>query len=407
MAEPVDMMVMACQDPSCDFKPMKMKRRPLGDEDVLIDMVYCGVCHTDLHIAANHVGGLQATVYPCVPGHELVGVCTRVGSRVTKVKVGDHVGVGCMVDSCMKCAGCKKGNENLCRKQNTATYQGKDLHGRAATYPTGGVTMGGYCTKMVVHEHFAILIPKNYPLASAGPVMCAGVTMYEPLRYWKAGPSSKVAIVGLGGLGMTGIKVAKAMGCQVTAISRGEKKKALAEKSGADGFISSTSPEQMEAARQSFDLVLDTIPTEHDYMQCQKLAAVDGKCVLIGISNAFGGAILVDAITGGRSTMSASMIGGAQSTQEIIDLCAKHNIVLDHKICPVWELGKIYEELDSSNDQGLRYVLDLKNTLNEDAEAKCTAPPPKLSTPETAPSLRGIFGECFSMLFVHWNLKKI
>ncbi|CAJ1382253.1 unnamed protein product [Effrenium voratum] len=408
--EPVDMMVMACQDQTCDFKPMKMQRRPLGDEDVLIHMAYCGVCHTDLHIAANHAKNVQPTVYPCVPGHELAGVCIAVGPKVTKVKVGDHVGVGCMVDSCLKCSACKKGEENMCRKVNTATYQGKNTHGRAASFPAGGVTVGGYCTKMVVHEHFAILIPKNYPLELAGPVMCAGVTMYEPLRYYKAGPGTKVGIVGLGGLGITGIKIAKALGCHVTAISRGEKKKALAMKVGADSFVSSTSEEQMAGAGKSFDLTLNTIPGPHDHTPYQKLAKVGGKCVLLGAHSAMiAAAVLVDPITGGRSTMTGSMIGGIKATQEVVDLCAKHQIMLEHKVVPVWEVNTVFEALDKANDEGLRYVLDLKKTLHENTAAMCTLPPPQLSEPDprTTVSVGRILSSCFSMLFVHWGCRRI
>lgn len=403
MAAPVDLLCMACQDDTCDFKPLKVQRRPVGDEDVLIDMKYCGVCHTDLHIAANHTQGLQKTLYPCVPGHELAGVCTQVGSKVTKIKVGDHVGVGCMVDSCLNCVACQKGDENMCRKQNTATYQGDDKHGRAATYPVGGKTIGGYSTKMVVHERFAILIPKSYPLECAGPIMCAGITMYEPLKVYKAKAGSKVGIVGLGGLGLTGIKIAKALGCSVTAISRGEGKRAMAAQCGADSYIASSSSEQMAAGAKSFDLILDTIPSYHDIKPYQRLVTEEGKLVILGLSSLLLAGLAVDALTGGRSTVTASGIGGIANTQEVINLCDKHKILPPVKVCPVHELNRIYELLDSTNDAGLRYVLDLEGSLNESTLEKCTLPPPKLGTPVANPTLGGIVSDCFSMLSLHWG----
>jgi uncharacterized zinc-type alcohol dehydrogenase-like protein len=199
-----------------------------------VDMVYCGICHTDVHTAAGHLSALGMKRYPCVPGHELAGVCTAVGKNVSRVKVGDHVGVGCMVDSCMNCSACQRGEEQKCSKQ-VGTYGAKDNgSGRAATGPVGGGTMtpahtiGGYTTQMVVHEKFAIIIPKEYPMEYAGPVMCAGVTLFDPLRRYKAKPGSKVAVVGLGGLGQMGVKIANAMGCVVTVVSRSPAKEKFA-----------------------------------------------------------------------------------------------------------------------------------------------------------------------------------
>eukprot|EP00933_Yihiella_yeosuensis_P066190 TRINITY_DN7032_c0_g1_i2.p1 TRINITY_DN7032_c0_g1~~TRINITY_DN7032_c0_g1_i2.p1 ORF type:complete len:403 (-),score=73.44 TRINITY_DN7032_c0_g1_i2:551-1759(-) len=396
--QPVDVLCMACNDPSAEFSAQKFQRRPLGDEDVLIDMKYCGVCHTDIHIAANHAAGIQGTVYPCVPGHELAGVCIQVGSKVTKVKVGDHVGVGCMVDSCMNCVACTRGDENYCRKQNTGTYQADDNHGRAATYPAGGKTMGGYTSKMVVHEHFAIIIPQSYPLEYAGPVMCAGITLYEPLKVYKAGVGTKVGIIGVGGLGLTGMKIAKALGCEVTAISRGDKKKSIATEAGATKFLNSTSESEMAAAAGTFDLVLNTVPVEHDHSQYQKLVASGGKHVILGFTSALIGNLLGCGITGDNGPLTASGIGGIKNTQEVIDLCDKHKIFPSIKVCPVTDLGTIYTALDSNNDDGVRYVLDLAGTLKEGAQST----KPTLSPPAALPSLGGVFCELFNHVKLRW-----
>lgn len=305
---PIETLCMACEDADCNFRPMNLLRRPLGDNDVLIEMKYCGVCHTDLHFAANHMKGVLKTTYPCVPGHELAGICTAVGKSVTRVSVGDHVGVGCMVDSCLECKACKRGEEQMCVKQ-VATYQGKDFSGRAATYPAGGKTLGGYTTRHVVDERFAIIIPKSFPLEAAGPVMCAGVTMFDPLMRQGAKAGTRVGIVGLGGLGMLGIKLAKALGCVVTAISRTEGKLDIARKAGATEFVVSTDARQMAGARRSLDLILNTIPTQHDYEPYSRLLASGGKQVLLGISPAFAAALVVGLATGGRSKVIASGIG--------------------------------------------------------------------------------------------------
>eukprot|EP00928_Gymnodinium_smaydae_P072492 TRINITY_DN55845_c0_g1_i1.p1 TRINITY_DN55845_c0_g1~~TRINITY_DN55845_c0_g1_i1.p1 ORF type:complete len:404 (+),score=65.25 TRINITY_DN55845_c0_g1_i1:71-1282(+) len=401
MADPVDVICMACDDASAQFTAKKFQRRAVGDEDVLLDMKYCGVCHTDVHIAANHAAGFNATVYPCVPGHELAGICVQVGSKVTKVKVGDHVGVGCMVDSCLSCVACERGDENYCRKMNTGTYQGDDNHGRAATYPEGGKTIGGYTSKMVVHQHFAILIPKTYPLECAGPVMCAGITLYEPLKVYKAGPGTRVGVVGVGGLGLTGIKIAEALGCEVTAISRGNKKKAIAAENGATGFINSLSTKEMTDAVQSLDLVLNTVPTEHDHSVYQKLVAPGGKQVILGFTNALLGNLLGCAITGDNGPLTSSGIGGIKNTQEVIDLCDKHKIYPSVKVCPVTDLGKIYTALDASNDDGVRYVLDISGSLKEGAAST----PPTIKEPVKAISMGGVFSELFNHLFLRYGCR--
>jgi len=392
---------MACHDPACDFKPLKMQRRPVGDFDVLLDMKYCGVCHSDLHIAANHLKGVSPTEYPCVPGHELAGVCIQVGSKVSKVKVGDHVGVGCMLDSCKNCSNCKKGEEQKCSKQ-VGTYNGKDYHGRATSHPPGRSTLGGYTSKFVVHEDFAILIPKDYPLEAAGPVMCAGITMYDPMRCYGVKEGHNVGIIGLGGLGQMGIRVAKALGAKVTAISRSSGKEAFAKECGADDFIVSSSAEDMKKHEGALDLILNTIPVYHDYCQYNMLSKKKGgKHVLLGLHAGLAGAMLANSMTFGGSRLMHSGIGGIPATQEVMDLCAKHKIMLKTEIVPCKDINKVYEALDSNNDGGVRYVLDIEKTLNEKTEEECTLPPPNLHAPDSSGLLSpgGALKEAMWILF--------
>mmetsp|Transcript_83601 Transcript_83601/g.135547 ORF Transcript_83601/g.135547 Transcript_83601/m.135547 type:complete len:394 (+) Transcript_83601:1-1182(+) len=378
---------MGCTDEKCDFKPMPMQRRPVGEEDVLIDMVYCGICHTDLHTAAGHLGGIGMKKYPCVPGHELAGICTAVGSKVTLVKVGDQVGVGCMVDSCLNCAACKRGEEQMCSKQ-VGTYGATDKSGRAATYPAGGHTLGGYTTQMVVHERFAIIIPANYPLKFAGPVMCAGVTLYDPLRRYKATTGTRVAIVGLGGLGQMGVKVAKAMGCVVTVVSRSMSKEKFARECGAQAFLASSDDAQMLAAAKSFDLVMNTIPSEHDYNMYTKLVAAGGKHIILGLNSGLVGAILTDTVVLGNSKVKASAIGSIEATRKVIELCNEHKIYPDIKIVRAEEINDVFTKLDSNNQDGVRYVLDIKGSLNAATASKCTAAAPTIQpSPGITPGL--------------------
>jgi len=377
MTEAVDAICMACADESCDFKPMRFQRRPLGPQDVLIDMKYCGVCHSDLHTAANHMAGVgRVTSYPCTPGHELAGICSAVGSEVSKIKVGDQVGVGCLVDSCGDCERCKEGQENKC-KQSVSTYNGADQSGRAASHPPGQKTIGGYCTKMVVNERFAILIPPDYPLDCAGPVMCAGITVYDPLKAQGAKQGTRVGVIGLGGLGLMGIKLAKALGCKVTAISRSKTKEALAKQSGAELFVVSEDAESMLEAAESLDLILNTIPTSHDWGVYQALLDADGRQVLLGAHAGTAAAMFAKRVKP-QMSVTNSLIGGILNTQEVIDLCAREKIYPDIEVVPVQKLGEVYTALDAANDTGKRYVLDLEGSLNDKAFDSCTAPPPNL-----------------------------
>lgn len=376
-SEPLNVLCMGCADSSCSFKPMRLQRRAPNDDDVVIEMRYCGICHTDLHTAAGHLKTLGLAGYPCVPGHELAGVCVWVGKNVTKFQVGDHVGVGCMVDSCQKCAACKRGEEQMCTSQ-IATYGGVDKSGRAATYPPNTKTLGGYTDKHVVHQNFAIKIPKDYPLEAAGPVMCAGVTLYDPLKRYGAKEGTRVAIVGIGGLGDIGIRIAKAMGCYVAAVSSTPSKEALAKTSGADAFICSSDAANMKDHYGKYDLVLNTIAVEHDYTVYSNLLGRGGKHIILGLNSALVGGFVTNAIVCG-SKIKASGIGSIAATQEVINLCAKNGIKPEIKLIGVEEINNVYEILDSKNIGGLRYVIDIA-TLNESAFAKCeNLAPPKLS----------------------------
>ena len=366
---------MGCNDASCSFEPMRLQRRQPTEYDVVIDMKYCGVCHSDLHFAAGHLEDQWGKIErPCVPGHELAGVVKEVGSAVTKFKVGDHIGVGCMVDSCMDCAGCNQGFEQNCSKM-VLTYAGPDWSGRAAT-PNRTTTLGGYTTVMVVHERFGIQIPKGFPLEMAGPVMCAGITMYDPMKVYGAKEGSKVGIVGLGGLGVTGLKIGKALGCEIWAISRSEGKRSFAmDKCGASGYIASGDEKQLETHKASFDLIINTIPKDHDTSIYTRMCKSSGHHVLLGLhATAFAAQRLGSF---GRKVR-FSIIGGIPNTQEVMDLCAKHKIYPEIEVHSVTELNRIYEKLDSSNDSGKRYVLDIQGTLNDATFSKSMGAPTKL-----------------------------
>mmetsp|Transcript_94344 Transcript_94344/g.197025 ORF Transcript_94344/g.197025 Transcript_94344/m.197025 type:complete len:407 (-) Transcript_94344:810-2030(-) len=401
---PVDVLCMACEDSSCDFKPVKMQRRPVGPEDVLIDMKYCGVCHSDLHVAANHwAAGGMPTKYSCVPGHELAGVCIAVGEKVTKVKVGDHVGVGCMVDSCLECKECLAGNEQKCKKM-VQTYNQEDRSGRAATYPQGGHTLGGYTSKFVVHEKFSIVIPKSYPLECAGPVLCSGVTMYEPMKVHGVTKDSHVGIVGLGGLGGMGIKLAKALGCKVSAITRSFAKEKMAKDLGADNVVASTDDESMLANEKSMDLIINTIPSGHNWGAYQGLLKKGGKQVLLGIHSGFAAAFVAAQIrkySCSDCTVVSSAIGGIKTTEEVLALCAKNNIYPEVEVVPITKLSEVYTMLDAANDSGKRYVLDIEKTLTDEALTSYSAVPPTLGPNPSNLNPAGIFKDLTKILFCY------
>jgi uncharacterized zinc-type alcohol dehydrogenase-like protein len=361
---------------------------------------YCGICHSDLHTAAGHLSGLGLSAYPCVPGHELAGVVAAVGAKVTKVKPGDHVGVGCMVDSCLSCAACRRGEEQKCMKV-TMTYGGKNNNGRAA-YPASAPqhTLGGYCSRMVVHEHFAVVIPKSYPLEYAGPVMCAGITLFDPLRRYGATKGTRVCVIGIGGLGQMGLRLAKALGCKVTAVTRSAAKASFAkDECSADAVIVSSDAAAIKAASKSMDLILNTVPVEHDFYAYTSMLAPGGKQIMLGLSTGLIAGMVVDGIVCGGSRIKGSGIGGIESTQAVIDLCAQNGIKPAIKVIPVEGINRAYEALDASNDSGERYVIDLAGSLNEGAVERCkAAAPPKFGPPPPTMSACSIIGQINYML---------
>ena len=392
--KPIDTLCLCATDPSCKFSVSKFQRRPMGEEDVVIKMKYCGVCHSDVHAAASQL--LKKTKYPITPGHELAGVAIAVGNRVTKFKVGDHVGVGCMVDACLECKECEVGNEHKCKKGMVGTYGGKDKYGRAKTFPEDeGTIMGGYTSVHVVHERFAVLIPKSYELKYAGPVMCAGITMYDPLKIHGVTKGTNVGIVGLGGLGEMGLKLANVMGANVYAISRSPGKKDYAIKCGADQFIVSTNSEDIKKHKGTLDLILNTVPFYHDYNFYKQLLNKSGKQVILGLHAGIAAALIAPKIVPCCKTrLVMSGIGGMVNTQEVIDLCAKHSIYPEIEVVPVWEINSVYQKLDSENKTGLRYVLDLENTLNEAAVQQVQeAAAPRMAPSRTHFTLGGVVKE--------------
>jgi len=391
----IDAWCMACDDGSCNFTPRIMPRRAVGDNDVLIDMKYCGVCHSDLHTAAGHMDKIQKTKYACCPGHELAGIVSAVGAKVTKFKVGEQVGVGCLVDSCQNCTACKNGEEQKC-KRSVGTYNAPDKNGRAFS-PTG-YTLGGYTNSFVVDENFAIRIPDSYPLEYAGPVMCAGITMYDPMQKFGVKKGTRVGIVGLGGLGQMGCRLAKALGAEVSIITRSISKKEFAEELGADHFIVSTDSKNMAESNASLDLIINTVPAYHDYTVYHPLLAKGGQQTILGLHSGFGGTLVANKVTFGKCRSKPSMIGGIKATQEVMDLCAKNDIKLKIETVPVEQLNSIYEKLDSNNDEGIRYVLDI-STLNEQAVKKCTAPAPKLNPNFEQMSIGQILKEAAWLVF--------
>jgi len=331
------------------FKPYSFERRDPLPQDIDIDILYCGVCHSDLHTARNEWGG---TLYPCVPGHEIIGTVHRVGSRVTKFKPGDRVGVGCMVNSCRTCENCRKGLENYCLNNHTLTYNSPDPE----TGPNFH-TFGGYSKRIVVNEDFVLRIPENLDLAAAAPLLCAGITTYSPLRHWKAGPGKKVAVAGLGGLGHMAVQLAHAMEADVTMITTSPSKKADAEKLGAHHVIIAKNADEMAKAAGSFDLIIDAIAADHDINAYTGLLKLNGTLVLVGAPEkplAFQAFSLILQ----RRSIAGSVIGGIAETQEMLDFCGKHNITAAVEIIRADQIDHAYERMMKS-DVKYRFVIDM------------------------------------------------
>ncbi|TGL62999.1 NAD(P)-dependent alcohol dehydrogenase [Leptospira sarikeiensis] len=327
--------------------PFTFDRREAKDEDVVIDIKYCGICHSDIHQARDEWGG---SIFPMVPGHEITGVVSKVGSKVTKFKVGDKVGVGCFVDSCRECQYCKSGLEQFCEGGMSATYNGREQDKKTPTY-------GGYSDKIVVAQDYVLRIPDNLPLDAAAPLLCAGITLYSPLAHWKAGPGKKVAIIGLGGLGHMGVKIAHALGAEVTVLSQSNKKEADAKRLGADHFYATSEKNTFTKLRGSFDLIINTVSMSMDWNLYLSLLRVDGSMVVVGVPEdqvPIGAFSLI----GGRKSLAGSLIGGIQETQEMLDFCGKHNITSDIELIPIQKVNEAYERVVKS-DVRYRFVIDI------------------------------------------------
>lgn len=334
---------------TADLKPLTIERRGVTANDIEIDILYCGVCHSDLHTARNDWGG---TVYPAVPGHEIVGRITKVGAAVSKFKVGDIAAVGCMVDSCGECSSCKQDLEQYCIPGFTGTYNGKDKY-------LGGRTFGGYAEKIVVNEHFVLKVPENLDLAAVAPLLCAGITTWSPLRHWKVGKGSSVAVTGLGGLGHMAIKLAKALGANVTLFSRTPEKEKDALALGADEVIISTDSTQMASVKGKFDLIIDTVPSIHDINPYIPTLNLNGTLVLVGYLGGLDPMLNTVQLIMGRKSVAGSLIGGIAETQEMLDFCGKHNIVSEIELIKMPAINEAYERMLKS-DVRYRFVIDMK-----------------------------------------------
>lgn len=337
----------AAQHREAPLAPFKFERRALRPNDVAMQILYCGVCHSDLHQARDDWGFSR---YPIVPGHEIVGRVTEVGSQVTRYKVGDAVAVGCMVDSCQQCDQCRKGEEQLCRENNTQTYNSLDRITREPTY-------GGYSKHLVVREEFVLRVPDGLDLAKAAPLLCAGITTYSPLRTWNAGPGSHVAVIGLGGLGHMAVKLAAGLGADVTVLSRTPDKLDDARALGADKLLVSSDAKAMAAARSSFDLIIDTVPVRHDVSPYMSLLDVDGTLVIVGQVGPIDEQLTVPFILG-RRRLAGSPIGGIAQTQEMLDFCAKKNILPECEMIRMDQINEAFERMQRS-DVRYRFVIDM------------------------------------------------
>jgi alcohol dehydrogenase (NADP+) len=345
----------AARDPHSPLAPFSIERRDPGPHDVQIEILYTGICHSDLHQARDDWGG---ALYPMVPGHEIVGKVVKVGAQVTTLKVGDFAGVGCMVDSCRRCSACVEGLEQYCEHGATLTYNSRERDYSSKDRDSGKLTFGGYSEQIVVEQRFVVKIPPSLDLKAVAPLLCAGITTYSPLRHWKVGPGQKVGVIGLGGLGHMGIKFAKALGARVVMITTSPGKGKDAQRLGADEVLISTDPEAMTAHKSSFDFLLNTIPVGHDVNPYVQLLKRDSTMALVGVLTELEPAPTGASLILGRKSITGSAIGGMGETQEMIDFCAKHNIVSDVEMVPIQSVNEAYGRL-LRNDVKYRFVIDM------------------------------------------------
>jgi alcohol dehydrogenase (NADP+) len=330
--------------------PFSFERREALEHDVVIDIKYCGICHSDIHQARNEWSDYQEEcIFPMVPGHEIAGVVTAIGSKVTKYKVGDKVGVGCFVDSCRACPECRQGLEQYCSVATIWTYNGRDKEG-APTY-------GGYSERIIVDESYVLRMPENLPLEACAPLLCAGITLYSPLKHWKAGPGKKVAIVGMGGLGHMGVKLAHALGAEVTVLSQSLSKKDDGKRFGASHYYATSDPETFTKLAAQFDLIINTVSAKIDWNEYLRLLKLDGTMVLVGLPEKD---IPVGAfsLTARRRSLAGSQIGGIHEIQEMLDFCGQHKVACEIEMIPIQKVNDAYERVLKS-DVRYRFVIDM------------------------------------------------
>lgn len=331
---------------SAPLVPFEFERRELGSRDVALNVSYAGICHSDIHQAREEWG---PSLFPMVPGHEIVGIVTEIGAAVDKFKVGDRIGIGVFIDSCRTCAPCKAGLQQYCEAGMTGTYNGYERDGKT-------VAFGGYSDRFVIDQDYAVTVPDNLPLEGVAPLFCAGITLYSPIKHWKVGPGTKVAVMGLGGLGHMGVKFAKALGAHVTVLSHSPAKESDALAMGADAFVATNNGDVFKMHARTFDLILNTISAEIDINKYLSLLALDGTLVVIGLPGK-PYAVEVGTLLGARRSMSGSMIGGMTELQEMIDFCGKHNIVSDVEVIKADYVNTAYERTVAS-DVKYRFVID-------------------------------------------------
>ncbi|MCC7127082.1 MAG: NAD(P)-dependent alcohol dehydrogenase [Acidobacteria bacterium] len=339
----------AAQGPTTPLAPLSITRREALADDVVIDILFCGVCHSDLHTVRNE---WHHTVYPAIPGHEIVGRVLRVGKAVTKFKEGDLVGVGCMVDACLTCDPCRRGLEQYCEQGNTQTYQGDDIH-------LGGKTHGGYSDSVTVREAFVLKLSDGVDLAATAPLLCAGITTYSPLRHWKVGPGMRVGIVGLGGLGHMGVKFARAFGAHVVLFTTSPSKVEDGLRLGAHEVVVSSDADEMAKRTGTFNFILDAVSAQHDINQYISLLRLDGTLTLVGAPE-HPLPVAAFPLLLARRSFAGSGIGGIQETQEMLDFCAEHNIVSDIELIRIDQINEAYERMLKS-DVRYRFVIDMSS----------------------------------------------
>jgi uncharacterized zinc-type alcohol dehydrogenase-like protein len=342
----------ATSGPHARLEPFQFERRQPGPHDVLIDILYCGVCHSDIHQTRDEWGG---SIFPMVPGHEIVGKVARVGEKVESWNAGDTVGVGCFIDSCRECEACKAGEEQYCERGMTPTYNGYERDGKTPTY-------GGYSTRITVDENYLLRIPESIPLERAAPLLCAGITTYSPLRHFGVQAGDNVAIVGLGGLGHMAVKLAKAMGARVTVLSHSPGKRDDALRLGADDLVATSDPDAFKTNAERFDFILDTVSAQHDYNAYLNLLRRDGTMVLLGLPDPT--PLSAAPLILRRRRLSGSVIGGIRETQEMLDFCAEHGVASDVEVIPIQQINEAYDRAVKS-DVRYRFVIDIAS-LNKD-----------------------------------------